>query len=235
MSLSFHFTGDMTPDEYKANANRVRDTWSGPGNSGKIGVTAGGDLKINDMGSNNRDMDYLNAMKLVQQTCAQLYHIPLPIVSTDAQTFNNYGTAILSLWDDAIIPLSGRIFAGLGELLLPRFGLDPSEVRITFDHEDIQPLRERRDAELDRRVTRNLETHDELRAVQGLGEYEPTEKPGGTILVSSAQVPLGDDLFGDASQDVPDFGAPDDDNPADSDDPDFDGPDGQPGDGDDEL
>jgi len=227
MSLSFHFSGDMSPDEFKANKKRLEDNWGGAARAGGVHMTAGGVLQVEDLGSNNRDMDYLNAMKLVQQTCAQLFHIPLPIVSTDAQTFNNYGTAILSLWDDAITPLSGRIFSGLSELLLPRFGMDPAEVQISFDPDDIQPLRERRDAELDKRTARNQETTDELRAAQGLGPYEPSEAPGGKIMVNGSLVPLGEDVFGDVTADIP-FGAPDapddDDDTGDGDNP-FDGDD----------
>ena len=49
----------------------------------------------------------------------------------------------------------------------------------------------------------NIETTDELRGSVGLGEYEPTEEPGGTIMISSSMVALGDDIFGDEEDDLP--------------------------------
>jgi phage portal protein BeeE len=199
LSLVFHFEDDLDEDDFNETQDRVHQNYSGADQAGKVAVTAGPHLTINELGNSNKDMDFANLQKLIRDVISQVYHVPLPLVSTDAATFSNYSSAKTALYDDAVSPLAGRLYAGLGELLLPRYGLDPSEVAITFDPDLIPALKMRRNEELVLRRGVNIESTNELRGSVGLEDVEG----GDDILVNSALVPLGEDAFGDDTDDIP--------------------------------
>jgi phage portal protein BeeE len=199
LSLLFHFEDDLNEDDFNETQDRVHANYSGAGQAGKIAVTAGPHLTVKELGTSNKDMDFAALQKLIRDVISQVYHVPLPLVSTDAATFSNYSAAKTALYDDAVSPLAGRLYAGLGELLLPRYDLDPSEVQITFDPDLIPALKMRRNEELVLRRGVNIESTNELRGSVGLDDVEG----GDDILVNSALVPLGEDAFGDDTDDIP--------------------------------
>ena len=89
--------------------------------------------------------------------------------------------------------------------MLPRYNLDPAQWHYWYDADKVPALKMRQNEELVLRRGVNIETTDELREAVGLGEYEPTDAPGGTIMVQGTLVALGDDIFGDAEDDLPGF------------------------------
>jgi len=119
------------------------------------------------------------------------YKVPLPLITIQASTFNNYREAKLALFDDAVLPLADRIFGGLSDLLMPRYGEDPAEVQITYDMDTVTALAGRRNEELKLRRELNLESLNELRSVIGREEVEG----GDQILAPATMVPIGTDLF----------------------------------------
>lgn len=191
VSLVFNFDADLNDDDFQATKERVLAQYGGPQNAGNIGVTSGGKLKIEELGKSNKDMDYANLQLMATRAVALQYKVPLPLVTTDAATFNNYVEAKLALYDDAVLPLADRIFAGLTNLLVPRYGLDPSKVTITYDEDNITALEKRRNENLKLRKELNLESTDELREAIG---KEPVDG-GNSIMVPSSLVPLGTDIF----------------------------------------
>jgi HK97 family phage portal protein len=193
VSLVFHFKEDLQRDDFDETKRRVMEQYAGTNNAGKIGVTAGESLEIKDIGINNRDMDFANLQKMAQTAVALQYKFPLPLLSTDASTFNNYKESKSALYDDAVLPLADRIFGGLSDFLLPRFGLDPSKVRITYDLDQVTALASRRNEELKLRRDLNLETTNEMRALLG---REPVDG-GDFVLAPATMVPVGTDLFTD--------------------------------------
>jgi len=193
VSLVFHFDQDMMDDDFEEVKQRVRSQYGGAQHAGEIGVTAGGKLDIKEIGVNNKDMDFANLQRMARDAVALQYKVPLPLLSTDAATFNNYREAKLALYDDAVLPLADRIFAGLSDFLLPRYGLDPSRVRITYDMDDITALATRRNEELKLRRDLNLESTNELRSLLG---REAAEN-GDQILIPANMVPLAQDTFTD--------------------------------------
>lgn len=191
VSLVFHFDSDMNADDFKATKERVIEQYGGSSNAGQIGVTAGGKLDIKELGINNKDMDFANLQSMAQRAVALQYRVPLPLITTDASTFNNYAESKLALYDDAVLPLADRIFAGLTQLLVPRYGLDPAKVKITYDLDQITALEKRRNENLSLRRELNLETLNELREMIGREEVEG----GNTILAPANLLPIGTDLF----------------------------------------
>jgi HK97 family phage portal protein len=191
VSLVFHFKTDMDDEDYEDAKARVNAQWGGSTKAGMIGVTAGEEMEIKDIGSTNKDMDFAVLHKLAQKSIALQFDVPLPLITDERQTLNNYREGRLALYDDAVIPLSKILFGGLGSFLLPRFGLDPSKARISFDPDQISALVSRRNDEMLKRTQARIETDNELRA---LITREPID--GGDVLYKpSSEVPIGTDLF----------------------------------------
>lgn len=196
VSLVFHFDANLGTDEFEATKANVLEQYAGAQNAGKIGVTAGGQLDIKELGINNKDMDFANLQTMARTAVALQYKFPLPLLSTEASTFNNYKEAKAALYDDAVLPLADRIFGGLSDFLLPRYGLDPAQYRITYDIDQITALAGRRNEELKLRKELNLETINEMRTMIGRESVE-----GGDLVMAPANlIPIGTDLFTDDNE-----------------------------------
>lgn len=188
LSLVFHFEEDINQSDLDATKAALNDTYAGADNAGKIGVTSGGKLNVSELAKDNKDMDFAELQKMAKYAVAMQYNVPLPLITNDAQTFNNYGTANLALYDDAILPLASRIFGGLSIMLLPRYGLDPSKYRIGVDIDAITALSLRRNEELKLRKELNIDNDNELRALIGSAPYDGGDtyfKPANLIPVGS--------------------------------------------------
>lgn len=189
VSLVFHFEEDMEPDDFKAVKESIDESYAGANKAGKIGVTSGGKLKIQELAKNNKDMDFAELQKMAKFAVALQYKVPLPLITVDAATFNNYGVANLALYDDAVLPLAGKILNGLSLFLLPRYGIDPARARITYDIDAITALAIRRNEELKLRSEVNIESDNELRAMIGREPYT-----GGDTFYKPANLqPVGTD------------------------------------------
>lgn len=191
VSLVFHYEADMETDDFEATKERVREQYSGSANAGKVAVSAGGQLKIEELGQSAKDMDFAILQAAARAAVALQYKFPLPLLSTEASTFNNYREAKTALYDDAVLPIADRIFGGLSDFLLPRYGLDPSKVRLTYDLDQITALVGRRNEELKLRKELGIETINELRTLIGREEVDG----GNEVLVPATMVPAGTDLF----------------------------------------
>jgi HK97 family phage portal protein len=182
----------LSDDEHKQRTQRINETLGGPKNAGKIGVMSGGDVQeVKEMGNSNKDMDYAQLDNIAKQAIYFRYKIPIPLISTDASTFNNMQTAIEMLYDMAVLPLADKLFSGLSRFLLPRFGIPLKDARITYNTESLRPLRARRLNELKTRKEIGVETPNEMR--EGLPNREPL--PGGNVIYQNATlVPMGVDI-----------------------------------------
>jgi HK97 family phage portal protein len=199
VSLIFHFgsgpdgADSMAPDDFEETKQQVREQFGGSGNAGEIGVTTGGNLNVQELSKSNRDMDYHNLQQMAQKSIALQYKFPLPLLTTEASTLNNYRESKTALYDDAVLPLADRLFGGLSDFLMPRYGLDPAKIRITYDLDQITALAGRRSEELILRKDLGIFTTNELREMVG----RPGIENGDTLLVPATLVPIGTDLFAD--------------------------------------
>lgn len=191
LSVVFNFEDDMEDDDFKATKAEVRSQYGGAQKAGQIAVTAGGKLNIEEFGVNNKDMDFAKLQRMAQDSVALTYHVPLMLISTDAATMDNYKEAKLALYDDAVLPLADRLYAGLSAFLLPRYGLDPSKVKITYDIDQITALATRRNEELKLRKELGVETTNEYRSMI---KREPVDG-GNTVLAPANLLPIGTDIF----------------------------------------
>lgn len=191
ISLVFHYEEDVNEDDFEVVKERVRDQYGGATRAGEIAVSTGGKLDIKELGVSPKDMDYGTLQTMVQKAVALVYRVPLPLITDQRQTLNNYREGKLALYDDAVIPLARRVFGGLSDFLLPRFDVDPSQARIALNPDDVTALVQRRNDELFKRKTIGIETDNELRALIGREGYE-----GGDVVYKPAtMVPVGTDIF----------------------------------------
>lgn len=191
VSLIFHFNEDMDDDDFEVVKDRVRKEYGGADEAGSIGVTSGGKLDIKEIGISNKDMDWANLQQMAQKAVALQYRVPLPLITDQRQTLNNYKEGKLALYDDAVIPLSCRVLGGIGSFLLPRFGIDPSKARLAMNPDAVTALVQRRNDELKKRKDINIEADNELRALIGREPYEG----GDVILKPATLIPVGTDPF----------------------------------------
>lgn len=185
--------GGVSDDEHRERVKRINEQYGGAENAGKIGVISNADIsKVVEMGKTNKDMDYSQLESMAASAVYLRYKVPLPLVTNAAATYNNMETAIEMLYDNAVLPLADVLFAGLTAFLFPRYGLDASKTRLTYNPESIEPLKKRRLAEVEQRKKIAIETTNELRSL--LPNREPIEN-GDTLYQAANLVPIGEDLF----------------------------------------
>lgn len=186
-SLVFHFKNSMKRPEFLETRDLILDQVEGADNAGRVLVTKGGEMDVKDLSANNRDMEFQEGQKGAREVLAQVFKVPIVLTSTDAATFNNYENAILTLWDDAVIPLATTLLEAMSIWLFPRYGLDPDVWRLYFDEEKIEVLRARKLKERSERAKSGLESINEIR--KSMPGAEPADG-GDEILVSGTLQPL---------------------------------------------
>ncbi len=189
ISLIFHFDADMDDEDFEIAKERVRAQYGGAGNAGEIGVTAGGELKIQQVGASNKEMDFGGLHKMASKAVGLQYHIPLPLITDERQTLNNYREGKLAIYDDAIMPVAIRIFRGISGSLFPRYNLDPNRTVLTFNPDKISALVSRRNDEVKKRHGIGVESDNETRAYLGREPYDG----GDVILKPVSMMPVGTD------------------------------------------
>jgi HK97 family phage portal protein len=189
-TLFVQFKDSADIDELRLRRQYLNEQAAGATNAGKIMVTAGQEMDVKEFGINNRDMDFSELDRIAGETVYMRYKIPLVLTNTKAATLDNMKTAVFHLYDWAVLPLADKLLAGLSKFLLPRYGMDPSRERITYNPETIKPLTSRMLDELKLRKDIGVESIDELR------EFLPNRDPIGLdqILVPSTLVPAGIDF-----------------------------------------
>ncbi len=196
ISVVFHFEDDLGVDEFAETKRRILEQYSGVLKAGMPVVTAGDKLNIKEMSISNKDMDYAILHEKAKQAVAQVYKFPLPLLTTDATSFNNYQLALEALYDNAAFPLADCIYGGLQSLLFARFGLDAT-YKLTFDLDDISALKARRFKELADRVALNLESLNEGRELIG----RDSVSGGDEIRLPVNLVPISSDPFSNNNND----------------------------------
>ena len=190
VSLVFHFEENMDQQDFEATAEKLMERFGGQ-NLGGIGVTAGGKMTVEEFGKTPKDMDWANLYGMSEKTLAKVYHVPLPLVSDQRMTQNNYETAVLALYDDAVLPTMGMVLDGLSKILLPWFKLDPRKASLVPYQDSVTALVQRRNTELLKLAQLGIFTDNELRAMVGREPYEG----GDQVYKPATMVPVGSDLF----------------------------------------
>lgn len=137
----------------------------------------------------NAEMDYIKLLEDAQQAVYNYYGIPLPLVMNDAATFNNYGTAQTSFFDQAVFPPFNDLADAITNALRARFPA-LGNARITYNENTIPALQGRNIERMKaQRETQAMST-DEIRNTAGLERVDG----GDDILINAGLVPLGEPL-----------------------------------------
>lgn len=181
----------LTEEELAQRRQSLNEQLAGSMNAGKIGMISTDEMEFEEVGKTNKDMDFAKLDEVAFLTIMMRYKIPLPIVSNASQTDNNFSEAVFQLYDRAVLPAFEYVMSGIGQFLLPRYGMDPANVRLTYDPESIESLKQRTLENLIKRRELNIETINELRI--DLPDREKVDE-GDVIYQSATLVPLGEQM-----------------------------------------
>lgn len=177
----------LTDEQFESLREQVVNFYSGGANAGNVLILENG-LKFNPVSVSIKDMDFPELTRKTTITIFNRYKVPLPLVTPENMTLANMETAKLSLYDNAVLPMSARLFREITNFMRPRFDVDKDEV-IVADMDQISALQIRRNQELKLKSELDVLTTDEMREEIG---RDPV-KGGDVVYISNSLVPIGTD------------------------------------------
>lgn len=102
----------LLDEQYLRLKEQFRQFFQGANNTGNIPILENG-LEFQAMGLSPQDMDFLNILKFAQKTIANVYNIPLGLITDDNSTYNNIQESKRALYYDAVIPVFNRVIQSL--------------------------------------------------------------------------------------------------------------------------
>jgi phage portal protein BeeE len=157
---------------------------------GGVTVTSGGDLDIKEYGLSAKDMDWANQLHRCDVEVYNLLGVPLPLVSNESATFNNYATASATFYEHTVLPLADYVFGIIGAYLAK-----PAKIQGAYmlaDRENIDALQTKRLEQLELRKKVGVETANELRS----SIYGREDIDGGDVLLVDARLVPIDSVTG---------------------------------------
>lgn len=192
----------MTDDQYQRWAEQV-NAYEGAINAGRQLLLD--NMELQDFGVSNRDMQFKENRQSVKEDIYTIYGIPLALISSESMTMDNLKISMQLFFDDAVLPLADNLFDELTRFLMPRYP-DSENLVITYNTNDIVPIRERLLDQTIKEAGLNVQTDNEIRASIG---YEGVDG-GDVIWKPSNLLPAESDRFTDDNLDEPDITAPND-------------------------
>jgi len=161
----------------KERIQEMKDEWDknykGVGKNSKTAVLYGG-LGFEQIAVNQKDMDYLNGLKLTRDDILTIFGVPKPIISiTDDVNRANAETAIRIFLSETIKPKMESLVETLNQFLTPYFGDD-----LILDCEDPSPEdREQVLKEYENGSNYGWLTQNEIREREGLPQIINGDQP----------------------------------------------------------
>ena len=212
-------TGVIQPPEGKqfdkATVERIRVAIQALRGSGTSGSTLVFPHRVEniDLAISNQEMDYVAMLSEAKESVFNYYNIPLPLVTNDASTFNNFATAQTAFFDGAVFPVFDDIADALASGLSPRFP-ELQGRHIIYNENTIRALKGRNIERMRKSRETQAMTTNEIREVGGYPEVEG----GDDVLVPSTLIPIDDGAVGQIPiglpQQIPEEDEPDDAEPA---------------------
>jgi len=182
----------LTQDQVDGIRSQLDSDYAGASNAGRPFVLSGGKFAFNELSKSLKDMDFKDLKKELKKDIALRLDIPLPLIDTDGQSYNNLKEAKLSLFDNAVLKLTKKIFEELSLLLIPRYkDLDIKNNIFSYNILTIPALREREIANIERLRNMNIMTINELRAII---ELKPQDNAD-VIYQAINLVPIGTEMM----------------------------------------
>lgn len=169
---------------------QVSTYFSGNSNAGKYIAAHADNIDFKPINATNKDMQILELKGDSEDAVYRKYNIPQPLYKTGAQTYDNYSTAKVSLYDDAVFPLVDDIFDKLEEIFKRRKMLDAS-FNLSYSQNDISALQLRTASWLKELSSVGVLTDNEIRTELGYDPYDGGDvvyKPMGMNPVSGIDI-----------------------------------------------
>ena len=175
--LTYEPGGDTIPslsdEQFERLKSEINETYFGAKNAGRPMILDGG-LKWQQLSFSPSELDWTASRNMLAREIAQIFGVPPVLVGLDDPTYANQAEARLSLWEDTILPLAGKLRDELNWWLSPQFGED---MRIEYDSDDIPALVQKRQDLWEKLQGVDFLTINEKREAVG---YEPID--GGDTL-----------------------------------------------------
>lgn len=155
----------LADDAFSRLQEQMDRFYAGAENAGRLLLLDSG-VDYKEMGMSNKDMDFEQLKKDLTLKLYNVFKIPIPLISPDSMTYSNYATAVLSLYDFAVLPIETRLTKELTAFLCYRYGIEKTD-RITYNKDNISALQLRRNEELTLVKNLNVNTINEIRAMRG--------------------------------------------------------------------
>lgn len=115
----FSYKGTLTAETERAIKHTWQSFFNGVKNVGKTLFlnTQGGDIDYKPMSKSNKDMEFQQLVNNCTMAIYKNFKIPLPLIESKGQTYNNYAEAQAQLYDNAIEPVITDIILQLQKIL----------------------------------------------------------------------------------------------------------------------
>lgn len=169
----------LSDTEFKRFKKELHDVWSASRNAGLPQMLEGG-MDVKTVGAPPKDMQMLEAQRFHALKFAQVIRVPAEFLSgAEEKKYGNYGDALKALYTEGALPELDLIQDEVNVWLAPMFG---EGVRLRYDRDDVEALREDQNA-LWSRIDASPElTVDEKRIAKGY-EPHPDKALGASLLV----------------------------------------------------
>ena len=166
----------------------MQDSINGMNNTNKTHILAG-DFDPIDLTKSARDAEYVKNKEMSMRDIGNAFKIPAQILGVEgSQKFHNYHQAVLSMWEEGIIPVCEKVRSDLEEFLAMQY--EGEKLTIMFDYDSMPAMKEkyRMDAEITlKKYQAGAITLNECR--RELKKYD--DVPGGDVVrVSSNNLPI---------------------------------------------
>ena len=188
LSGVLNYKDTIPPEVSEAIMQDFRRTVSGAANAGGVLLTSGSEFDFKQMSQTNKDMDWANLVKIVDDSIVARYGVPTTLYDNSAQTYDNYATAIGQLYEGSVIPCFDRIYGSIANALTRRTG---QFVEIRHNKLEVEALAVRAVERAAKLHSEQLVTTNEAREIVG---YEPIVG-GDQVLGPPGLEPLYEDIF----------------------------------------
>ena len=160
--------GHLSEEQYWRIKNQIDAEFSGSNNAGRPLLLEGG-LEWKEMSLSPKDMDFIDCKNSAARDIALAFGVPPQLLGISGDnSYSNLAEARLALWEQTIVPLVGQLVDSLNSWLLPIFGLDNQEVKISYDLNSISALAPKREKLWKRINDADFLSDEEKREMLGL-------------------------------------------------------------------
>ena len=191
MAWVWKHTEPMTDDQFTRWQEQV-NSYEGSINAGRQVLLD--NMELQDVGQNNKDMQFKENREVVKNDIYSAYSIPLPLVSSATMTMDNLKTSAVLFYEQSVLPHTDNILDELTRFLIPLFK-EPESYAFTYNPIEIQPLKERMIDEAAKIGLMGVATDNELRTKVGLETLEGAD----VIYKAMGLVPVAGDYSTDSA------------------------------------